>query len=56
MLKDMDFCHFYRLLDKGLDAFKKTVHKAGEFLGNNIADAITKSGIDNIKNKNLLKQ
>ena len=28
----------------------------GEFLGNNIADAITKSGIDNIKNKNLLKQ
>ena len=32
-----------QLLDIGLDASKKVVHKAGEFLGNKIADAATKS-------------
>ena len=34
-----------QLLDTGLDdvktAFKKVVHKAGEFLENNIAEAVT---------------
>ena len=36
-----------RLLDTGLDslkaASKKLVHKAGEFIGNKIADTVTKS-------------
>ena len=32
-----------QLLDIGLDASKKVVHKAGEFLGNKIADVATKS-------------
>ena len=38
-----------QLLDKGLDASKKLVHKAGEYLGNKIADAITESIDDNIE-------
>ena len=38
-------------MDKGLDASKKVVHKAGEFIGNKIADAVTKSNDDNIKKK-----
>ena len=41
-----------QLLDRGLDslkaASKKVVHKAGEFLGNKIADAVI------LRNKNLL--
>ena len=37
-----------QLLDTGLNASKKAVHKAGEFLGNKIADAVTKSNDDNI--------
>ena len=41
-----------QLLDTGLDALKtaskKVVHKAGEFLGNTIADAVTKSNDDKI--------
>ena len=36
-------------MDKGLDASKKVVHKAGQYLGNKIADAITKSNNDNIE-------
>ena len=32
-----------QILDKGLDASKKVVHKASEFIGNKIADAVTKS-------------
>ena len=36
-------------MDKGLDASKKLVHKAGEYLGNKIADAITESNDDNIE-------
>ena len=39
-------------MDTGLDVFKtaskKLVHKAGEFLGNKIADAVTKWNDDNI--------
>ena len=37
-------------MDKGLDASKKVVHKAGEFIGNKTADASTKSNDDSIKN------
>ena len=41
----MDFYHSRKykkqILDKGLDASKKVVHKAGEFIGNKIADAVT---------------
>ena len=37
---------------------KKVVHKAGEFIGNKIADAVTKSNDDNMKrwNKNQKKE
>ena len=38
-------------MDKGLNASKKVVHKAGEFIGNKIADAVTKSNDDNIEKK-----
>ena len=33
----------------GLNASKKVVYKAGEFLGNKIADAVTKSNDNNEK-------
>ena len=36
-----------QLLDKGLDASKRVVHKAREHLGNKITDVITKSNDDN---------
>ena len=31
-----------QIMDKGLDASKKVVHKTGKFIGNKIADAVTK--------------
>ena len=41
-----------QLLDTGLDAVraasKKVIHKAGEFLGNKIAETVTKSNDDEI--------
>ena len=37
-----------QLLDTGQDAFKKAIHKAGESMGNKIADAVTKSNDDKI--------
>ena len=43
-------------MDKGLDAFKKVIHKAGEYLGNKIADAATKSNDDNIEKKEPVKE
>ena len=55
VLKDMDFYHLRenikkQLLNTGLDslktAFRKEVHKAGEFIGNKIADTVTKSNDD----------
>ena len=55
MLKDMDFYHLRenikkQLLNTGLDslktAFRKEVHKAAEFIGNKIADTVTKSNDD----------
>ena len=36
-------------MGKGLDAPKKVVHKTGKFIGNKIADAITKSNDDSIE-------
>ena len=54
MLKDIDFYHFRenikeKLLDTGLDAFTKVVHKAGKYLGNKIADVVTNSNDDVIE-------
>ena len=37
-----------QILDKGLDPSKKVVHKAGEFIVNKVADAVTKSNDDSI--------
>ena len=45
-----------QLLDKGLDASKKVVHKADEFIGNKIADAITKSNDDNIEEQEPVEE
>ena len=45
-----------QLLDTGLDASKKVFHKAGEYLGNKIADAVTKSNMIILRNWNLLKK
>ena len=50
----LSFARKYKkeLLDTGLDSLKttskKVVHKAGEFLGNQIADVVTKSNDDKI--------
>ena len=50
----MSFARKYRkhLLDTALDALKtasrKVVHNTGEFLGNKIADAVTKSNVNKI--------
>ena len=57
MLKDIGFYHLQenikkKLLDAGLDAVKtaskKLVHKASEYFGNKIVDAVTKSNDDKI--------
>ena len=65
MLKDIDFYYSRenikkQLLDTGLDAVKtaskKLVHKAGEFIGNKIADAVTKSNDDNIGKQELVEE
>ena len=56
-VKEYGFLSFARkykkLLDTGLDAVKtaskKVVHNAGEYLGNKITDAVTKSNDDNIE-------
>ena len=50
----MDFYHFRenikeKLLDTGLDASTKVVHKAGKYLGNKIADVVTNSNDDVIE-------
>ena len=43
-------------MDTGLDASKKLVHKAGEFLGNKIADTVTKSNNDNIEKQEPVEE
>ena len=57
MLKDMDFYYLQenikkQILDTGLDslktASKKVVHRAGEYLGNKVADAVINSNDDKI--------
>ena len=53
-----------KLIDTGLDASKKVVHKAGEFLGKKIADAVlsktldtrTKSNDDNIEKQEPIQE
>ena len=52
-VKEYGFLSFARkynkqILSKGLNASKKVVHKAGEFIGNQIADAVTKLNDDKI--------
>ena len=46
----LSFARKYKkqILDKGLDASKKVIHEAGEYLGNKTEDAVTKSNNDNI--------
>ena len=43
-------------LDKGQDASKKVVHKVRQYLGNKIADAVTKSHDDNIEKQGPAKE
>ena len=59
-VKEYEFLSFARkykkqLLDTGLDslktASKKVLHKTGEFLGNKVVDAVTKSNDDKIVKK-----
>ena len=56
MLKDIDFSHLLenikkQFLDTGIDALKfaseKLVHEAGGFIGNKVADTVTK--LNNVK-------
>ena len=44
------------LLDKGLDASEKVIHKAGEYLVNKIADAVIKSNNVNIEKKEPVEE
>ena len=61
-VKEYAFLSFSRkykkqLLDTGLNASKKVeFHKAGEFIENKIADAITKSSNDNIEKEEPVKE
>ena len=43
-------------MDKGLDVYTKVVHKAGEFLGNKVADAVTKSSNDNFEKQEPVEE
>ena len=47
-------------MDTGLDslktASKKVVHKAGEFIGDKIADIVTKSNDDNIDKQDPVEE
>ena len=43
-------------MDKGPDASKKGVHKSGEFIGNKIADAVTKSNNYNIEKQEPVEE
>ena len=49
-----------QLLDTGLNslkaASKKEVHKAGEFIGNKIAAAVTKSNDDNTEKQECIEE
>ena len=54
----LSFARKYKkqLLDKELDASKKVVHKAGEYLGIEIADEVTKSKDDNIEKQESVEE
>ena len=61
MLKDIDFYHFRENLKKqllyiGLDASKKVVPKADDFLENKIAGTVTKSNDDNIEKQEPVEE
>ena len=43
-------------MDKRLNASKKVVHKADEYLGNKIADAVTKSNDGNIEKQEPVEE
>ena len=43
-------------MDKGPDASKKGVHKAGEFIGNKIVDTVTKSNNYNIEKQEPVEE
>ena len=47
-------------MDTGLDSLKaasnKVVHKAGEFIGNKTADAVTKSNNDSIEKQEPVEE
>ena len=45
-----------QLLDTALNASKKVVHKAGEFIVNKIAEAVTRSNDDNIEKQESVKE
>ena len=45
-----------QILDKGLDASKKVVHKAGELIGNKIADTVIKPNDDNIEKQETVEE
>ena len=64
---DIDFYHLaenikknYWIQDTGLNSLKtasiKVVRKAGEFIGNKIADAVTKSNDDIIKKEESVEE
>ena len=40
----------------GLNAFKKLVHKAGQFIENKIAEAVKKSNDDNIEKQEPVEE
>ena len=57
----MDYLSFGRkykkqILDKGLVASKNVVHKAIEFIGNKIADTVTKSNDDNTEKQEPVEE
>ena len=47
ILKDMDFFHFHKNMKTNITS-KKVFHKAGKFIRNKIADAVTRSNDDKI--------
>ena len=61
MLKDIVFYLLSRkykkqLMDTGLYASKKVIHKADEYLWNKIADAATNSNDDNIEKQESVEE
>ena len=56
-VKGYGFLSFARKYKKQLsDASNKVVHKAGEFMGNKIADAVTKLNNDNIEKQKPVEE